>query len=135
MIQTAIQYKRSAKELALHKAIIQHLKLRAAKGVIFYHCPNGEPRSARTGAKLKAMGVLPGVSDIVLTLPPLGRTAYLELKGPNGRLMDSQIAFMTAARDAGALIGTASDIDQALSILESWGALKPDVPIRMEKAA
>ncbi len=39
--------------------------------LMFCHCPNGGNRSAREGAKLKAMGVLAGISDLLCWWPAL----------------------------------------------------------------
>jgi hypothetical protein len=48
---------RASEEETLQRAIVDHLRLRAHPDCIWYHCPNGEHRSKRTGARLKAMGV------------------------------------------------------------------------------
>ncbi len=122
-MSTVTEYKRSARELTLHKAVVQLLKISAARGVMYYHVPNGESRSNRTGAKLKAMGVLPGVADLSFVLHG-GRAAFLELKAPKGRLSDDQRAFRDVVVGQGALYAAADDLEQAQSILASWGALK-----------
>lgn len=38
--------------------------------VLWCHCPNGEHRDVRVGARLKALGVKPGVPDILVFTPP-----------------------------------------------------------------
>jgi hypothetical protein len=46
-----------------------------------YHCPNGEYRSKATAKRLKAMGVKPGVPDLILPVPMHGYTGLvIELK-------------------------------------------------------
>jgi len=58
---------------------------------LMFHPPNGGKRSARTGAKLKAMGTKPGVPDVVLPVPRQGYGAlFIELKTPQGRMSESQ---------------------------------------------
>lgn len=53
--------------------------------------PNGGARDAVTGARLKAEGVLPGVSDLVLLVPNAAHCALLiEMKTPAGRLSEAQ---------------------------------------------
>ena len=37
-----------------------------AKGVLWFHCPNGGSRNIAEAAKLKAMGVKPGIPDILV---------------------------------------------------------------------
>jgi hypothetical protein len=70
------------------------------------------------------MGVQAGVPDFSFVLPPHGYSAFLELKGLNGRLSAAQRAFIDNALAAGALVEVAHSLDEALSILEGWGALK-----------
>lgn len=53
--------------------------------------PNGGRRDATTAAKLKAEGVVPGVSDLVLLRSNRNHGALLiEMKTPQGRQSDSQ---------------------------------------------
>lgn len=37
-----------------------------AKGVLWFHCPNGGHRNIAEASKLKAMGVKPGIPDILI---------------------------------------------------------------------
>ncbi len=112
-----------SRESDFHKSVVQMLKLSAAKGVMYFHVPNGESRSARTGAKLKAMGVMPGVADLAFVLPG-GRAAFMELKIGAGRLSDHQKAFRDVVTGAGAWFATVTDIEEARGVLASWGVLK-----------
>jgi len=58
---------------------------------LLFHVPNGGRRSRLTGAKLKAMGVKAGVPDVCLPVPRQGYgSLWIELKGPRGRLQESQ---------------------------------------------
>lgn len=53
-------------------------------GHFVFAVPNGGNRNLREAARLKAQGVMAGVSDLVLLLPD--RKAYfIELKNPNGK--------------------------------------------------
>lgn len=108
-------------ELSLHKFTAQYLKLNAR--CVYYHPPNGEARSARTGGKLKAMGVVPGVPDFCLVLDG-GRAAFLELKDRKGRQIDSQKAFQARAEAAGAFYEIARTSDEVIGILKGWGAVR-----------
>lgn len=113
---------RPVSEESIQRAVIQHLKLMAAPGVVYFHCPNGEARSKATGAKLQAMGVRRGVADLCIVLPS-GRSAFLELKSAKGRQSDHQKQFAADVSRTEALYAVASSIDQALAILTEWGAL------------
>lgn len=115
---------RQASEMGLHMFTAQLLRLQCAKGVVWYHVPNGEARSKATGAKLKCMGVRPGVGDFALVLAG-GKAAFLELKRPGGRPSAEQRLFRADAETAGALYAVASTPEQAQDILASWGALRP----------
>ena len=109
-------------EETLHKAVVQLLKLDGAAGVIWYHPANGEARSARTGARLKLMGVRPGVADLALVLPG-GVAAFLELKAPKGRMSPAQKDFRDACAANSTRYATVNSIDDARAVLAGWGAL------------
>jgi hypothetical protein len=51
-----------------------------------FHVPNEGSKSAKEGAKLKAMGVVSGIPDYICVKPLFA----LELKMPNGKLSKSQ---------------------------------------------
>lgn len=40
-----------------------------AKGVLWFHCPNGGSRNVSEAAKLKSMGVKPGIPDVLILEP------------------------------------------------------------------
>jgi len=113
---------RPVSEDAIQRAVIQHLKMNASPGVVYYHCPNGEARSKATGNKLKLMGVRRGVADLCLVLPG-GRSAFLELKSAKGRQSEHQKEFAADVSKTDALYAVAASIDQAVQILTEWGAL------------
>lgn len=51
-----------------------------------FHVPNGEKREKATGARLKAMGVRPGVPDVLMPVRSRGFVGLaLELKRPSRR--------------------------------------------------
>lgn len=55
------------------------------------HVPNGEYRTKATAARLKRMGVRPGVPDILILVPANGYHGMtIELKKPGGRLSEHQ---------------------------------------------
>lgn len=123
-------------ELALQKFAASLLRLNAAQDVIWFHPPNGEARSARTGARLKAMGVLAGVADLAVVLPG-GLVRFLELKTPKGRLSPPQKAFRERCEASSVLYETATTPEEVEAVLRGWGALRGGVPARasIKKAA
>ncbi len=110
-------------EFSLHKFTIELLHLTAKPSVLFFHCPNGEYRSPRTGARLKAMGVRRGVADIVIIVK--GVVHFLELKNGAGRQSADQLAFETDAVLAGARYMVARSPEAVRNILEIWRAIEP----------
>ena len=71
----------------------EHLR---SKGILFFHVPNGAKRL--DGARLKAMGLLPGVHDLVLVLPPV---VWIELKIKDGKVRPQQTWFHTEVTKRG----------------------------------
>lgn len=88
--------------------------------VIVFHVPNGGLRSKPEAARLKWMGVLAGVLDLVLILPD-GRSAYWECKTPVGRLSDDQKKFIAHLERMGHSWGTVRTIEDARAELTRLG--------------
>jgi VRR-NUC domain len=118
----AARRRRASPEALIQRAVVDHLHLRAKPDVLWLHCPNGERRDPRTGAKLKRMGVLPGAADILLW--HRGNSFALELKSPGGRLSEAQLEFLARFNDAGGHSACAEDIDRAIAVLEGWQILR-----------
>jgi hypothetical protein len=115
-----------ASEFAIHCGIAKVLRMLAAPGVIWTHFPAGEIRDARTGAKLKHMGVRAGVADFIVIIPtPSDRPllGFLEVKTERGRLSPAQELFRDDVAAAGCLHSVARSIDEGLNVLGRWGAL------------
>jgi hypothetical protein len=119
----ALKDPRPQREDDLQRYTVQLLKLNGVRGLVWFAVPNGEARSKVTGARLKALGVRPGVADFALTLPG-GRSAYLELKTPAGRPSPEQKVFRADAETAGALYAIARTPEEVQATLAAWGALR-----------
>ena len=119
----AAKQRYEASEDVIHRAVVEHLWLRSAPGVVWWHTPNGELRDLATARKLKALGTRPGVPDLALVIE--GRAHFLELKTRKGRLSLEQRQMHASLLIAGAIVETAHGVDQAISILKMWGALLP----------
>lgn len=100
---------------------------------LFFAVPNGAwlgGRAKNVMNKLKGEGFLPGVSDL-LYLQPRGTYPYLaiEMKSPSrrnhkdGGLEESQIAFLKAANDAGALALVCYGADEAIERFDNYMTL------------
>lgn len=120
-------------EYDLQRVIVQHLRLRAADGVLWFHVPNGLKSDGRAVTRMKAIGLTPGVADLVIVVN--GETHFLEMKAKGGRARDSQLAFCEWALASGCDYAIADTLDRALKILEAWGAIRPDALRRARAAA
>ena len=68
--------------------------------IFHFSVPNGESRPIRAAARLKAEGLLAGVSDLILVLPK--RIVFVEIKNGNkGRLSDAQKNFKNIVESLG----------------------------------
>src|SRR5690349_5877207 len=114
------------REAQIHKAVVQHLKLRGVPGLLFWHTPNSSKLGGkRTKNRIpiealinKGLGVRAGVSDLLLLHQ--GTLYALELKAPGGRPTASQLAFIADVQKAGGHGVVAEDLDRALYCLEHW---------------
>jgi len=121
-------------EHKLQCAVCDLLRLAAAPGLIWYSVPNDGSRSPRTGARMKARGMWPGVADLAFALPG-GKAAFLELKSPQGRLSPEQRAFQDTCERAGVPYATANSLAAAESVLRLWGALSDRMHWQDRRAA
>ncbi len=116
---------RDDEEDRLQVAIIGHLEWRLMPGVLWWHTPNGGKRSPATAARLKRLGVKPGVADLMFLLPG-GTAAALELKARGGVQSKAQKAWQASCEALGVPYVVTSSLDTALSVLEGWGVIKPE---------
>jgi hypothetical protein len=106
----------------MQRALVQIVRLSECPNVIWHSIPNEGARSARFGAELKAMGLKPGVADMIFVID--GKAHYLELKSSTGRLTDTQRLFAADCRAAQIPHGVAYSLDEAVDLLTAWGAIE-----------
>jgi hypothetical protein len=117
-------------ELELQISLVEWCRWRLRPDVIFWHTPNGEARDKRTAAKLKAMGVLPGVADLQFmwhTEDSEGgrlHVLFLELKRKGGKQTETQDDFERAVSSTGAHYRCVDSIDEAMEIITKFGLTK-----------
>ena len=111
----------------MQRTLVQHLKARGVPGLVWFHVPNGARLGGRRGAavaaaQLKAQGLTPGVSDLILIHE---RQPYaLELKAPKGRASEAQEQFLSDFENAGGKGSIAYGLDEAIEVLELWKLLR-----------
>ena len=104
-------------ELQIQQAIVARLRVQCRPGVLWWHCPNGELRTDSHGAKLKSMGVRPGVSDLQFVFPCAAPNLFLELKARGRGLTKAQEIFRDQVRGAGHVYEWTDSLDDAIRIL------------------
>jgi hypothetical protein len=112
-------------EEAIQRGVLQHLQVRAAPDVFWFHPANGGYRTSIEARVLKSLGVKAGVPDLIFIRD--GKTYGLELKADGGRLTPVQRMAHVLMRAAGAEVAVAVGLDAALRQLESWGLLRGSV--------
>lgn len=125
--------KRLHPEDDLQGMVVDTLRLLARPGVVYFHVPNAGLRKPRTGAKLKRLGMLAGVSDLIILCPR--RACFLELKAKNGHVSEEQRDFGIAVEALGFEFGIANSYEAAVDWLLNWNALRSDPLERYEVAA
>lgn len=89
--------------------------------VWLFAIPNGDVRTAVSGARLRAQGVKPGVADLCL---PVARKSFhglfLEMKVGDGKLSPSQIAFEQFVNEGGYNHATCYSWEQARDVVEGY---------------
>ena len=89
------------------------------KDVLFWHTPNGGKRTKREAGKLKAMGVLPGVPDLIL-MSKAG-PVFVEVKIEGGSLTDAQKDFRDNVIAMGWSFRTVTSLEDARRVALDFG--------------
>lgn len=113
-------------EARIQAAIVQWIRL-VAPQVLVFHVPNGGLRTKAEAAKLKWVGVVPGVPDLVVIVPK-GLVFLMEVKPIGGHLTGEQPAMFERLQ--------AMDIPRAIvrSIEDArWAFAQWDIPTREAK--
>lgn len=88
---------------------------------LLFHAANGERRDKITGAKLKAMGVVSGVADLILMEQRHGYGALcIELKTQKGRLSASQNRWGDSVTCAGYKYVVVRSLDEFIRVVKTY---------------
>lgn len=107
-------------EMRLHMAILAYLQaiLPPEARETLIHVPNGENRSAITGAKLKRMGARAGVEDLQFVWDGLNA---IEVKPEGAYQTSAQKEREAAVRAAGGRYAVCRSLDDVAETLLDWG--------------
>lgn len=106
-------------ERRLHIAIWDWLQVALPPDAVAVHPANGEYRTAKTGALLKRMGVVAGISDFLIFWN--GRCFAIEVKAPGGRVSPAQIAMAQRLQRAGVMTTIVYKMEAVETFLRSVG--------------
>jgi hypothetical protein len=110
-------------EAQIQAAIVEHLAKRGRPGVMALAPCNEGKRSPAAAAYLRKLGMYPGAADLCVIVPE-EPVLFLELKAKGGKPSPEQLAFGTAIQVAGHAWRCVDNIDDALALLEQWGAIR-----------
>lgn len=120
--------RRNNPEELLQRAVVEWLGWTKPDCVWFF-VNNGARLSKAQAGIAKAMGVLPGVADLVFVLSD-GKVGFIELKISGERLSPSQEDFHNNVRKLGASTTVARSIEGVQEILKDWGVTFAHAPGR-----
>lgn len=116
------------KETPLHIAIMHMVSIDfLPEDLIIAHPPNGGIRDKAEAYKLKRMGVLPGLPDLIcywptrIGLTPAMDSGFIEIKTPTGQLTEEQIIFRKRVQAMSGKYAIARDYETVRDTLISWG--------------
>jgi hypothetical protein len=115
----------TASEAQIQKSIIATWRSTGTPGSLIAHIANGEHRDKATAGRLRSMGVLAGMPDLICVSPTDG-LFFIELKRPGGKLSSAQSHVIETMRSAGIDVYVIDGIDEAMALLRLKGILKPD---------
>jgi hypothetical protein len=109
-------------EQSIQRSIITGLRMSLPGGWIVCHPANGGYRTKVEGAIFKAMGVLPGIPDImVLGEADHGATCwFFEVKSDTGTLTPAQRDMHERLRDLGFGVAVVKSWDDVLTTARMW---------------
>lgn len=106
-------------ETSLHLEVVRFLRVAWPSDLMFWHTPNGGLRNKAEAGKLKAMGVLAGVPDLLFVLPN-AQLAGIELKTPGEELTPGQIEFRDRLTALKGGFATCRSVDEVEATLGRW---------------
>lgn len=121
-----------AKEAAEQMAVMEWAAYNVGKYPCLerlYHTPNGGSRNIREAAKLKRMGVKPGVPDLFLPYPCGGHSGlWLEMKTDKGRPTQEQRDWIEYLRSVGYRAYVCHGAGEAINAIEAYISMTHEGP-------
>lgn len=114
-------------EQDLQKQVAKLLDTCLALNVVWFHVPNGGYRSKAEAGIFMAMGVKPGVPDLIISWagPDGPLVLAIELKAGTGKATTAQIEMMDRMRSCAWFVSEARSLDEVMALLKRY-----HVPVR-----
>lgn len=106
------------------EAIVNYLRNVLRGSATVFHIHNN-PRSARDGARLKRLGLLAGVPDLLVILPH-GEGVFIEVKAPDGDVTSEQHSFSFTCQALGWPWFVARSVDDVRLAFKALGIQTKD---------
>lgn len=106
-------------EDALQRAVVDVLRVALPADAMVFAVPNGGWRNKTEAARLKGLGVVPGVADLVVLWG--GGAILIELKTKSGRQSPAQRAWATKAEACGCSYHLCRSVDDVVAALRGHG--------------
>ena len=108
------------KEDVIHKEVLAWIRAVSPSTLVF-HTPNGMNSSPATWKRMEALGAMPGIADLCLVCAAPGpAVAFLEVKGPKGRVSPAQVNFRHLVEGMGIPYAIVRSIDDARAAFKAW---------------
>lgn len=117
-------------EASLHMEVVRFLRVAWPSDLMFWHTPNGGLRNKGEAGKLKAMGTLAGVPDLLFVLPG-AQLAGIEIKAAGEDLTPEQVVFRDRLVALKGGFATCRSLDEVEATLARWlGRFTPPRQLR-----
>lgn len=108
-------------EEQIHLTVMDWVRLNPSLEPYVFHVANQGKRAVQYTAKLKRMGLKPGVSDLFIAIPSKGyHGAWMELKSAKGVLSPAQKQFMKDMGDKGYKTYCCKSIEDAINCIKDY---------------
>lgn len=115
-------------ETKIQQSVVQWFKERYSdiyETGAFFAVPNEGKRSIATASRMRAEGMVSGVSDLILLVPKGGfHGLCIEMKAIGGKLTDKQRDWLKHRAKSGYMTAVCYSLDDAMSVIDTYFSLK-----------
>lgn len=109
-------------EESMHRSLVKWFEVKYKHSAMrLHHSPNGGARTARAGAKMKALGTRKGFPDLVLYERRNGYVGLvLELKSDRGQVTGEQAGWLTVLSECSFDCHVIKTLDEGIKTIENY---------------